>query len=246
MSKVYTENQKRVKELFCKERGAWKWNETWETILDLNEHILEAYSTLSSLPHKRGRISEKVIGMIYVAIDGACTHMHIPGMRNHMKHGLEALDITPEEFLEVLAISSLLGVATYTEGFPVLVEEFKKAGLAAGGELEEKQIALKDRFIAEHQYWNDNLELGLAIDPEMFECYADYLKAAFAKKPWIQRPGKLFSLPAMQLLPQSIKGTLDVISAERWRWVSPKKRLWKYLLLYAARGFIPLRLAFLH
>jgi len=182
MSKVYTENQKRVKELFCKERGAWKWNETWETILDLNEHILEAYSTLSSLPHKRGRISEKVIGMIYVAIDGACTHMHIPGMRNHMKHGLEALDITPEEFLEVLAISSLLGVATYTEGFPVLVEEFKKAGLAAGGELEEKQIALKDRFIAEHQYWNDNLELGLAIDPEMFECYADYLKAAFAKK----------------------------------------------------------------
>lgn len=194
MAREYSENQKRVKEQFCRERGAWKWNETWETILGLNENILEAYSTLSSLPHKRGRISPKVIGMIYVAIDGACTHMHISGMRNHLKHGLEELDISPEEFLEVLGISSLLGTATYTEGFPVLAEEFKNAGLDITGELSPEQVALKERFLAENRYWNETLEMALFLDPEMLACYADYLKAVFSKNALDQKTREILFL----------------------------------------------------
>ena len=56
---AYTDKQQRIKEQFCLERGKWKWNASWETILSLNEDLLSAYSKLSSVPHKKGVWTQK-------------------------------------------------------------------------------------------------------------------------------------------------------------------------------------------
>ena|GEM_PF-6741746 len=56
MSIELTVSQNETKEQFIKERGKWKWSELWETILVLDEEILKAYSSLSSVPNKKGYV----------------------------------------------------------------------------------------------------------------------------------------------------------------------------------------------
>ena len=69
MEYQYDEKQLRIRQQFYDDRGKWKWNDTWATILALNPDIMSAYSSMSSVPHKKGRLSLKVKELIYVAID---------------------------------------------------------------------------------------------------------------------------------------------------------------------------------
>lgn len=176
----YSEKQKRIREQFEADRGKWKWSETWETILALNPDVLSAYSRLSSVPHKKGYLDQKTKEMLYVAIDGAITELYLPGLESHLKHGLD-IGCTKEEMLEVLAITSTTGAATYSMGIPVLVEELKNAGVdIAAQALTGKQEAIKDRYIEENGYWDEMLENTLKLDEDMLESFMDYVKAALS------------------------------------------------------------------
>jgi alkylhydroperoxidase/carboxymuconolactone decarboxylase family protein YurZ len=179
MEQGYTEKQRRIKEQFYADRGKWKWNDTWETILSLNEDILSAYSAMSSVPHKKGHIAPKTKELIYVAIDNAITHYHTPGMISHLRHGMEDLGATKEELMEVFAISSTIGIPTYTVGVPILVEELKRRGVdIAAQELTCHQKELKERFIKDNGYWSYDLDSILKLDTEMFEGFLDYVDAS--------------------------------------------------------------------
>lgn len=182
MSANYTEKQIRIKEQFYADRGKWKWNDTWETILHLNEDILSAYSSLSSVPHKKGRIDPKTKGMIYVAIDNAITHYYTPGFMSHLRHGMNDLGITKEELMEVFVITSTIGTPTYTVGVPILVAKLKKFGIDIDAEeLTEEQKALKDRFVKVNGFWYYDMDNILKLDTEMFEGYMDYIEASASK-----------------------------------------------------------------
>lgn len=182
MEEQYTEKQKEIKEQFYKDRGKWKWNDTWETILHLNADILSAYSTMSSVPHKKGRIDLKTKELIYVAIDNAITHYYTPGFKSHLRHGMVDLGATKEELMEVFAITSTIGVPTYTVGVPILVEQLKLQGVdIAAQELTQKQKTLKERFIKENGYWSYDLDSTLKLDEEMFESFLDYVDASITK-----------------------------------------------------------------
>jgi len=179
MEQGYTEKQMRIKKQFYTDRGEWKWNDIWETILRLNEDILSAYSAMSSVPHKKGHIDLKTKELIYIAIDNAITHFHTPGMMSHLRHGMEDLGVTKEELMEVFAISSAMGVSTYTVGVPILVDELKRQGVdIAAKELTDYQKALKERFIKGNGYWSYDLDGMLKLDTEMFEGFLDYVDAS--------------------------------------------------------------------
>jgi alkylhydroperoxidase/carboxymuconolactone decarboxylase family protein YurZ len=179
MSAEYTEKQIRIKEQFYADRGKWKWNDTWETILHLNEDILSAYSSMSSVPHKKGNIDPKTKGLIYVAIDNAITHYYTPGFMSHLRHGMRDLGATKEELMEVFVIASTIGVPTYTVGVPILVEKLKKYGIdIPAAELTEKQKELKERFIKSNGYWSYDMDSILKLDTEMFEGFLDYVAAS--------------------------------------------------------------------
>lgn len=179
MAKELTEKQKKIKEQFYADRGKWKWNETWETILHLNENILSSYSRMSSVPHKKGYIDLKTKELIYVAIDNAITHYYTPGMKSHLKHGIVDLGATKEELMEVFAIASTLGIQTYLTGVPILVDQLKQYGTDIEIlELTDEQKRLKELFIKENEFWSYNFESILKLDTEMFECYIDYLRAS--------------------------------------------------------------------
>lgn len=98
------------------------WNPTWDAILETDPDFMEAYVAFSGVPWAHGHLSPKVKEFIYIAIDAATTHLHLPGLRNHIRAALEA-GATPEEIMEVIELVSVLGIHSATMGVPILQEE---------------------------------------------------------------------------------------------------------------------------
>ena len=119
--------QERLKRQFVDNRGYW--NPVWEQLLQHSPEFFDAYSRLSSVPWQHGTLGAKTRELIYIAIDAATTHLYLPGLRTHIRNAL-GHGATVAEIMEVLELTSVLGIHTITEGVPALLDEAKKAGLA--------------------------------------------------------------------------------------------------------------------
>ena len=119
-----TAEQERLKHDFIDNRGYW--NPVWEQLLQHAPEFFDAYSRLSSVPWRHGTLAPKIRERIYVAIDAATTHLYLPGLRTHIRNAL-GHGATVAEIMEVLQLTSVLGIHTITEGVPALLDEAKKA-----------------------------------------------------------------------------------------------------------------------
>ena len=179
MEYEYNEKQLRIQQQFYDDRGKWKWNDTWATILALNPDLMSAYSTMSSIAHKKCNLSAHVKELIYVAIDNAITHYYTPGFLSHLAHGMNDLGCTKEELMEVFAITSTIGTATFTVGVPILREVLAQRGIdITRPELTEHQKELKNRWIEVNGFWNYDMDSILKLDTDMFEGYMNYAAAS--------------------------------------------------------------------
>ena len=115
-----TARQAAVKQEALDTRG--HWNSGWDPILEMDPDFMEAYLRFSAVPWNHGHLPAKVKELIYIAIDASTTHLHEPGLRNHIRAALDA-GATKEEIIEVLELVSVLGIHTATMGMPVLAEE---------------------------------------------------------------------------------------------------------------------------
>jgi alkylhydroperoxidase/carboxymuconolactone decarboxylase family protein YurZ len=91
----------------------------------MDPDYFEAYLNFSSIPWTKGVLPPKVKELIYIAIDASTTHLYEPGIRQHVANALK-YGATKEEILEVLELTSVLGVHTCTVGIPVLVQELQR------------------------------------------------------------------------------------------------------------------------
>jgi alkylhydroperoxidase/carboxymuconolactone decarboxylase family protein YurZ len=114
--------QEKLKQEFVANRGYW--NPVWEQLLQHSPEFFDAYSRLSSVPWKYGTLEPKIRELIYVAIDAATTHLYLPGLRTHIRNAL-GHGATVAEIMEVLQLTSSIGVHTVTEGVPILLEEMR-------------------------------------------------------------------------------------------------------------------------
>ena len=120
---VLTAEQEHIKQAFVAARGYW--SPVWEQMLVLSPEFFEAYARLSSVPWTHGTLEPKVKEFLYIAIDAATTHLYLPGLRVHIQNALR-LGATAAEIMEVLELTSVLGIHTITEGVPVLMEEVQR------------------------------------------------------------------------------------------------------------------------
>jgi len=172
-----TERQRRLRERFIEARGYW--NPFWDGLLQLAPDFFEAYLAFSSVPWRGGVLEPKVKELIYVAIDASTTHLYEPGLRQHIRNAL-GYGATKEEVMEVLELTSVLGIHTCTMGVPVLLEELAAAGREVGpAGLTPRQQRLKDEFQAARGYWNTFWDGLLQLAPDFFEAYL-----AFSSVPW--------------------------------------------------------------
>jgi alkylhydroperoxidase/carboxymuconolactone decarboxylase family protein YurZ len=79
------------------------------------------------VPWLHGTLGPKFRELIYIAIDAATTHLYLPGLRTHIRNAL-GHGATVAEIMEVLELTSVLGIHTITEGVPALLDELKTAG----------------------------------------------------------------------------------------------------------------------
>lgn len=172
-----TPEQKEIKDEFVKVRGTW--NETWETILELDPAFMRAYLNFSAVPWRKTHLDAKTKELIYITVDAAATHLYVPGVRQHIRAALDA-GATKEEIMEVLELAATLGIHAMNIGVPILVEVLVEKGLRSGpSELDEYQERLKEEFTKTRGYWHSFWDEMLELDPELFEAYTE-----FSSVPW--------------------------------------------------------------
>jgi alkylhydroperoxidase/carboxymuconolactone decarboxylase family protein YurZ len=102
------------------------WNPLWDTLREWDGEFMEAYLAFRNVPHRNGPLPPKVKELILIAINAATTHLYGPGIRRHMKNALK-LGSTREEILEVLQLTTVLGIHACNMGVPILAEELASA-----------------------------------------------------------------------------------------------------------------------
>lgn len=183
MSKLDSRQQS-LKDQFAAARGYW--SELWDDVLALDADFFEAYMNFSSVPWRTGTLDPKVRELIYIAIDLSTTHLYEPGTRVHINNALN-YGATKEEIMEVIQLTSVLGIHTCTVGVPVLVDELRQAGRTSElprAEFGEREERLKSEFIEKRGYWSELWDNVLAFSPDFFEAYLQ-----FSSVPW--RNGRL-------------------------------------------------------
>lgn len=169
--------QNELKQRFTAERGAW--GPVWETILQLDPDFLESYLEFSMVPWRSGPLEPKVKEFIYIAADAAATHLYTPGITQHIKAALDH-GATGAEIMEVLELTSTLGIHAANIGVPLLLEVLEEAGLRKGPTpYDARQQELKEEFTKARGYWHDFWAGILELDPDFFKAYID-----FSSVPW--------------------------------------------------------------
>ena len=165
--------RQRLKDEFTANRGYWA--KLWDQVLEIAPEYFEAYMKLSSVPWKTGTLEPKVREFIYIAIDTSTTHLHEQGTRVHMQNAIRH-GATQAEIMEVLQLTSVLGVHTMTLGLPALVEVMRKLGRSSeieSGELTPRQEKMKADWIAARGFWAELPEYMLRFSPDYFEAYVE-------------------------------------------------------------------------
>ena len=146
-----------------------------QALREADSEFFARFTELAEVPRRSTVLDPKVKELVCLAVDAAATHMYAPGIREHARRAID-LGATREELLEVLQLTSTLGIHATTVGVPVLVEALGEREIAP---LDERRQALKADFEAKRGYWHDFWNGLLELDPDFFEAYV-----GFSAHPW--------------------------------------------------------------
>jgi alkylhydroperoxidase/carboxymuconolactone decarboxylase family protein YurZ len=139
---------------------------------------MRACLDLSAVPWKHDHLSPKFKHLVCIAVDAAATHLHVPGVRRHIRLALDH-GATQDEIMEVIELTSTLGIHAMNIGVPLLVEVLEERGRSGPAPLDDFQEGLKAEFAATRGYWHEFWDEMLELDPELFQAYT-----AFSSVPW--------------------------------------------------------------
>jgi alkylhydroperoxidase/carboxymuconolactone decarboxylase family protein YurZ len=156
------------------------WSTAYEPIMRLDPGFCEQVERLVSHPWRSGPLEPRVKQLVLMAVDAAATHRNADGAKEHARRALE-LGATRDEVLEVLELTSTVGIHACNCGVPILLEELAHAGSPVDleGPLTTRQQEIKAEFAAARGYWNEFWDGLLRLDPEFFAAYSD-----FSAHPW--------------------------------------------------------------
>jgi alkylhydroperoxidase/carboxymuconolactone decarboxylase family protein YurZ len=83
---------------------------------------------MTTNPWISGVLSRKLVELIGVALNAACTNLNPDGTRRHIRAALAA-GATRDEILVVLKCASVMAIHSCSLGAPILLEEAKAAGV---------------------------------------------------------------------------------------------------------------------
>jgi alkylhydroperoxidase/carboxymuconolactone decarboxylase family protein YurZ len=174
---VETERAQRLRGEYVASIG--EWDESLEALLELDPDYFEKYLALAAAPWRgEGHLEPKVRELVLLTVDAAATHLHEPGIRLHIRRALEH-GATEAELLEVLQLTSTMGIHSITVGVPVLLECASERGRGPAKERTPRQEELKREFEEKRGYWHPFWDGVLDLDPEFFAAYVE-----LSSHPW--------------------------------------------------------------
>jgi len=161
------------------------WGAALETMREWDPRWTEAYAKMSTNSWNSGILPRKLVELISVALNAACTNLNPEGTRRHIRAALAA-GATREEILMVLKMSSALSIHSCSLGAPILLEEAKAAGVKLGERSSTPRTPSCDQMKAIGQWntaWDPFYELDPVWTDEFFAACAEiYTGGAFSPK----------------------------------------------------------------
>jgi alkylhydroperoxidase/carboxymuconolactone decarboxylase family protein YurZ len=151
---------------------------------ELDPAFARAYQRFSDVPWTgESHLEPKVKELVALAADAAATHLYEPGIRQHIAAAFDH-GATTAEVVEVLELTSTLGIHACNIGVPLLLEVLQEEGLRDGpAPLDERRERLMAEFTANRGYWHSFWDGVLELDPDLFEAYIE-----FSSVPWKSGP----------------------------------------------------------
>ena len=142
------------------ETGPWdaalallrEWDPAWAA----------ACERVSTGPWKSGVLSPKLVELVSLAINVACTNLNEGGTRRHIRKALDA-GASRDEIVLVFKCASVMAIHSCSLGAPILLEEAKAAGVQPKPAAPVSTPTC-DRMKAIGQ-WNEAWNPFLALDP---------------------------------------------------------------------------------
>lgn len=156
---------------------------TWRQLIARDPDFARTYQKLSAVPLSAGALEPRVRELVLLALDASTTHLHAAGVAEHLRDALAA-GATEAEVMEVLELTSVLGIHACNIGVPILLEE-----LAAAGQVVDvpavvwppREQALKSEFMRVRGYWSELWDGVLALDANFFEAYLEFSAVPFRR-----------------------------------------------------------------
>ncbi|EXJ69250.1 uncharacterized protein A1O5_07286 [Cladophialophora psammophila CBS 110553] len=171
--------QESLKSEFISQGGIW--SSSWENVLSLDPGYFSVYLKLRSIPLRNQNLSRKAQELVLLSISASCTTMFSPGIHAHTEAALKA-GATRDEILEVLELSSVLGIHAVNVGVPLLNEVLQEEGIIDNipvGKLDAEREKLKSDFMSKRGYWHSSWDPVLQLDPLFFGAYTEFSSYPF-------------------------------------------------------------------
>ncbi|WEX09036.1 carboxymuconolactone decarboxylase family protein [Chelativorans sp. AA-79] len=159
------------------------WHPFHEGLLELAPDYLAAYLAFQDAPARSGRLEPKIREFIYIAADGAVSHLYSSGLQRHIGMALEK-GATPREVLEVIELTMLTAHAPHEMGLRILAEEMA----AAGSQQDEMTRPLsadeerrKKRHIEATGRWPACGDILFRLAPDFVDAFLAYEAIPYAK-----------------------------------------------------------------
>jgi alkylhydroperoxidase/carboxymuconolactone decarboxylase family protein YurZ len=157
------------------------WDDTRADMARLDPTFFEAYTRLSTVAHRSGRLDPKTRAFVQIALSGAATHGYRAGLQRAVADAVSC-GATDAELMEVFELTATLGIHAANAGVPILLEVLAETGAAPDVfDLDPRQQQLKSDFERDRGYWNSIWDGVLKLAPGFFEAYLDY-----SSVPWRQ------------------------------------------------------------
>ncbi|MEY9177095.1 alkylhydroperoxidase/carboxymuconolactone decarboxylase family protein YurZ [Bradyrhizobium elkanii] len=109
-------------------RRTGPWDSTVSELLEWDPIWTRSCVKMTTNPWAREVLPRKLIELVGVALNAACTNLNPEGTRRHIRAALE-VGATRDEILMVLKMASVMSIHSCSLGAPILLEEATAAGV---------------------------------------------------------------------------------------------------------------------
>lgn len=155
-----------------------------EQLREWDPSFADIFTRMASNPWRSGVLSRKLVELVSVAVNVACTNLNTDGTQRHIRGALGA-GASKEEILTVLKMAAVMSIHSCSLGAPILLEEAKSASVQPAAKPPAPTPAC-DKMKAIGQWnnaWDPFFELDPAWTDEFMATAADiYGSGVFSTK----------------------------------------------------------------